>query len=147
MNVRNLVLAAAGLLLAACGGPRTMDEAIAELQARGEVSDAGIEVEHVLLAHKDGGIPGVTRTQAEAKALAESVWQRALAGEDFSKLRTELSDDKGGAPTYAMTRVTRTTYVPAFGNVGFRLQVGEIGVAPYEAKASPFGYHVIKRVR
>ena len=36
--------------------------------------------------------------------------------------------------------------VPAFGNVGFKLAVGEIGIADYDPKTSPFGYHVIKRV-
>jgi parvulin-like peptidyl-prolyl isomerase len=37
--------------------------------------------------------------------------------------------------------------VPAFGNVGFKLAVGEIAVADYDPKTSPFGYHLIKRVK
>jgi hypothetical protein len=40
----------------------------------------------------------------------------------------------------------RDQMVPAFGDVGFKLQVGEIGVADYDARTSPYGYHVIKRV-
>lgn len=37
--------------------------------------------------------------------------------------------------------------VPGFGNVGWRLQPGEIGVAPYDAKKSPYGWHIIKRLK
>jgi hypothetical protein len=37
--------------------------------------------------------------------------------------------------------------VPAFGDVGFRITVGEVGLADYDAKASPFGLHIIKRIK
>jgi parvulin-like peptidyl-prolyl isomerase len=37
--------------------------------------------------------------------------------------------------------------VPAFGNVGFKLEVGEIGIADYDPLTSKYGYHIIKRVR
>ena len=37
--------------------------------------------------------------------------------------------------------------VPAFGNVGFKLAVDEIGVADYDPTTSPYGWHVIKRVK
>jgi parvulin-like peptidyl-prolyl isomerase len=36
--------------------------------------------------------------------------------------------------------------VPAFGDVGFTLRVGEIGLAPHDPTTSPFGWHVIKRI-
>ena len=32
-------------------------------------------------------------------------------------------------------------------NVGFNLNVGDIGIADYDAHDSPFGYHIIKRVK
>jgi len=57
---------------------------------------------------------------------------------------------QGGRPPETWDR---TAMVPAFGNVGWRLAVGEIGVAPYdgetrpEARQSPFGYHIIKRLK
>jgi len=41
----------------------------------------------------------------------------------------------------------RDSMVPAFGNVGFTLQVGQIGIADYDQTASPFGYHIIKRLQ
>ncbi|MGE0552335.1 MAG: peptidylprolyl isomerase [Gemmatimonadales bacterium] len=40
----------------------------------------------------------------------------------------------------------RQGMAPAFGDVGWRLQVGQIGVAPFDPDKSPFGWHIIKRV-
>jgi parvulin-like peptidyl-prolyl isomerase len=37
--------------------------------------------------------------------------------------------------------------VPGFGDVGWRLKVGEVGVAPNHSIDSPFGWHIIKRLR
>ena len=41
---------------------------------------------------------------------------------------------------------SRDEMVPAFGDVGFALAVGEIGLAAYDQTSSPFGWHVIKRL-
>ena len=41
---------------------------------------------------------------------------------------------------------SRDQMVPAFGNVGFKLKVGEIGMAPFDRRDSPYGWHIIKRV-
>lgn len=46
-----------------------------------------------------------------------------------------------------MTKATRSQMVRGFGDVAYRLRVGEIGVAPWDATASPFGWHIIKRVQ
>jgi hypothetical protein len=35
----------------------------------------------------------------------------------------------------------------AFGDVGFQLEVGGIGLAEYDPSTSPFGYHIIKRTK
>ena len=40
----------------------------------------------------------------------------------------------------------RTGLVPAFGDLGFSLTVGDVGIAAHDAKTSPFGYHIIKRM-
>jgi parvulin-like peptidyl-prolyl isomerase len=52
-----------------------------------------------------------------------------------------------GPGEYPMTKATRSQMVKAFGDVGFRLKVGEMGVAPWDASASPFGWHIIKRIK
>jgi parvulin-like peptidyl-prolyl isomerase len=50
----------------------------------------------------------------------------------------------GVAP--AAGEYARGSMVPAFGNVGFKLNKGDIGIADYDPRTSPYGYHVIKRV-
>jgi parvulin-like peptidyl-prolyl isomerase len=40
----------------------------------------------------------------------------------------------------------RAAMVPAFGDVGFSLDVDGIGVAEYDEASSPFGWHIIKRL-
>lgn len=40
----------------------------------------------------------------------------------------------------------RAALVPAFGDVGFTLAPGEIGLAEYDERRSPFGWHLIKRL-
>ena len=41
----------------------------------------------------------------------------------------------------------RNSMVAAFGDVGFALKVGEIGISDYDTTKSPFGYHIIKRIK
>lgn len=40
----------------------------------------------------------------------------------------------------------RGSLVPAFGDVGFGLRPGEVGLAEHDERSSPFGWHVIKRL-
>ncbi|MEQ1632006.1 MAG: family 16 glycoside hydrolase [Planctomycetota bacterium] len=124
-----------------------MDHAIAALMQKAERSDDAITVQHILISFQ--GAPrmqGVTRSKDEAKVLAENLWNKAQAGADFATLMKAHSNDPG-AGEYPMTKATRGTMVKAFGDVGFRLEVGEIGVAPWNATSSPYGWHVIKRVK
>ena len=96
------------------------------------------------------------RTLEEAKTLAYSLLDSAKAGTSFDDLVTRHTDDRppgiygmsntGVAPTPG-AEYARGSMVPAFGNVGFKLAVGEIGIADYDPRTSPYGYHVIKRVQ
>jgi parvulin-like peptidyl-prolyl isomerase len=40
----------------------------------------------------------------------------------------------------------RSQVVAKFGDLAFRLEVGEVGLASYHAALSPYGWHVIKRL-
>ena len=40
----------------------------------------------------------------------------------------------------------RAAMVPGFGDVGFALAEGEVGLAGFDEEKSPFGWHVIKRL-
>jgi len=115
-----------------------------------------ITIQHVLIGFK-GSLPGknITRTQDEAKKLAEEILARAKKGEDFDGLVKQYTDDSapgiysmsnnGVAP--AEGEYARGGMVPAFGDAGFPLKVGEIGMASYDAAKSPYGWHIVKRLK
>ena len=111
-----------------------------------EQPDEAITVQHVLIGFKGAPRMNVTRSKEEAKALAEKVWAEALSGVNFKDLMQMHSNDSGGGE-YPMTKKGRKGMVAGFGNVGFRLKVGEIGVAPWHSADSPYGWHIIKRIK
>jgi hypothetical protein len=128
---------------------------VAEIAARPEHQDRVIEVSHILVAPE--GIPGIPvedRTPEQAEQLAAVLFARVKAGEDFESVRAPSTNDPG-PPVYKLTldprpsggAASRTQMVPAFGDVGWRLAVGEVGVAPFDAQKSPYGWHIIKRVK
>ena len=133
-----------------------MNAAITELQAREEVDTGQVQVQHVLIAFQGSGTRA-TRSKADAEKLAAEVWQRAQNGEDFLALVKESTDDSPPGIYSMVSDVSKANpgqriyhrggMVPAFGNVGWRLQVGEIGVAPFDPKASPYGWHIVKRLK
>ena len=126
----------------------------AAVAARPEAADPVVEVQHILISFR--GIPrgpAATRSREEAEVLAAELWARVLAGEDFAALQKQYSDDPG-AGTYAMSQDPkvpadwqRKGMVAAFGDVGWRLKVNEVGVAAHDPQKSPFGWHLIKRLR
>jgi ABC-type glycerol-3-phosphate transport system substrate-binding protein len=127
--------------------PVDIDEAYKNLMAKAEQPDEHIEIQHVLIAFK--GAPRmtrVTRSKDEARALAQQVFDEALAGGDFLALVKKYTDDSAPG-IYPMTKAGRASMVRSFGDVGFRLKVGEIGIATWNAQASPFGWHIIKRLK
>jgi hypothetical protein len=172
-----LYAAMAAMILAGCGGgadPRTDPKAepkpavqpgpkaqpIAE--PRPELMPAKLadpEPDHILVAHVLVSFAGTrtkaTRTQAAAEKLAYEVLGRARKGEDFNKLIKDISDDPGeGVYGLANHRVSpagneyeRRGMVPAFGDVGFKLEVGAIGMSTFDVQKSPYGWHIIKRLK
>ena len=114
-----------------------------------------ITVKHVLIAFEGAQRSEQKRTRAQAEKLAFEVINRAKSGEDFDKIMKEVSNDPGEG-TYTLVNhgvqanpgeFDRNGMVGAFGDVGFRIAVGEVGLADYDEKGSPFGLHVIKRVK
>ena len=67
-----------------------------------------------------------TRTKEEAKVLAEKVYAEVVAGGDFGALVKQHTNDSAPG-IYPMTKAGRAGMVQAFGDVGFRLKVGEVG--------------------
>jgi hypothetical protein len=141
------------------GAPLTGAPALAALRAnvettaaRPEHTDTSVEVAHILVAFE--GVPRIPikgRTRDQAEQLAADLLARVQAGEDFEAVRVAHTDDQGGT-TYKLSTNNkpgtskRSQMVKGFGDVSWRLGVGEIGVAPHDEVASPFGWHIIKRL-
>ena len=113
-----------------------------------------IQVAHVLISFAGAGTEA-TRSKADAEKLANDVLARAKKGEDFHKLIKELSDDPGEG-VYGMANFKvkpdrgeyeRGGMVPAFGDVGFKLAVDGVGMSAFDPRTSPYGWHVIKRLK
>lgn len=140
------------LALAACGGDEPAPPAAPPPPAD------HITVDHILIGVKPGIPTGMA--PAEAKKLAYEVMAQLEGGADWMELKKKHTADKDprrglGGP-YSMANhgvqptkdeAPRGGMVPAFGDVGFTLQVGEMGMADFDQQSSPFGYHIIKRIK
>ena len=84
---------------------------------------------------------GAQRSQAQAKALADSAYQKLKAGADFAALARTQSDDLstrnlGGV----LPAFTRGAMVSEFESVAFAATVGSVN-EPFKTK---YGYHVLQ---
>ena len=115
-----------------------------------------IEVQHVLIGF-EGKVPGkpITRSQAAAEKLANEILERARNGEDFDQLVQKYTDDQWPG-IYGMANngvalnpneIARGGMVKGFSDVSFSLSVGNVGMTQYDPKLSPYGWHIIKRIK
>jgi len=148
-------LSAVVLLLVGCGGGASVN-----LDRAGSIEGDGpdkVTVQHILIAF-DGSASSkkVTRSKPEAEILAVDLYTRAKDGENFDDLVKEYTDDSAPG-VYGMANngveadpsrqiYERSKMAPAFGDVSFSLQVGEVGLAWYDSSRSKFGWHIIKRI-
>lgn len=92
-------------------------------------------VSHILLTVAN------PKDDAAVKAKAESILKSAQAGEDFSKLAKQFSQDSGSAQQGGdLGWSERKAWVPPFADAAFSMKVGEIR-GPVKTK---FGYHILK---
>ena len=116
-----------------------------------------VTVQHILVGFQ-GSVPDkdIARTQEEAGQLANDVYSRAKNGEDFDALVREYTDDDypgvyelanfDAKPDPNMQIYARKSMMQSFGDVGFSLGVGGIGLAVYDKDKCKYGWHVIKRL-
>ncbi|UCH84586.1 MAG: peptidylprolyl isomerase [Candidatus Latescibacterota bacterium] len=157
-----LMMLSALVLLAGCGSSdekadKSEDTATNEPVAEQRVEPDFVTVQHILIAF-EGTLPNkdVTRTRDEAAKLAEELLEKAKSGADFDALVKEYTDDQhpgiytmanlGVQANPAQEVYPRARMVKSFGDVGFSLEVGEVGVAVFDPAASKYGWHIIKRV-
>lgn len=112
----------------------------AELQQLWATEGPGAEIRarHILLRVP----PEATPAQRDSiRQLAESLRQRAVAGEDFAALATQFSQDPGSAAQGGdLGYFGRGRMVAPFEEVAFALQPGQVS----QVVESPFGLHVIR---
>lgn len=99
---------------------------------------------HVLVQYKGSQRAGadITRSKSEAKAVAQSVLDKAMNGDDFTKLATEHSDGPSGPRGGSLGEFPAGAMVPAFEQGMLEVDAGAVVPRLVE---TPFGFHVIKR--
>lgn len=103
-----------------------------------------VKARHILIAFK--GSPAAQKgkkelTEEEAKAKAESLRAKLVAGGDFAALAKAESDDTGsGANGGDLGSFTRGQMVPEFEKAAFETKAGEIS----PVVRTQYGYHIIQ---
>ncbi len=78
------------------------------------------------------------------KLSADSIWQKAVSGEDFAELARKYSDDKQSSTDGGiMNWFTPNNMVPSFAEASFALK-NDGDISP--VIRTPFGWHIIKRI-
>jgi len=104
-----------------------------------------ISVWHILIAFKgaQNASPTVTRSKAEAKALADQVDRLARAGQDFGELALKYSDDPAVSANHGnLGKITRQQQGKPFIDAAFALMKMETGIDPLDTAA---GFQIIRR--
>ncbi len=103
-----------------------------------------VSARHILISYQgaEHALPGVTRSEAEARALAEQIAARAKEpGADWNAL-AQNTDEPGSKETGGdLGAFSRGQMVPAFERAAFTLAVGQVS----DVVQTPFGFHVIQR--
>ena len=85
--------------------------------------------------------PSEIRTEAETEALAEELYERVMAGEDFSALAIEYSEDPGSALNGGDLGWTAgNEFVPAFQDAMAGTETGQVS-KPFR---STYGWHILE---
>ena len=106
-----------------------------------------VVVQHILVSFGDK-IPGKTiaRTESEARDLAGRLLERARKGEDDQHPGIYAMYNRDMRPQ-GRDEYPRQGMVPCFGDLSFSLAPGGIGMCELDATRSPYGWHIIKRLK
>lgn len=145
----DLAFVQAALALPVGGVSDPLDQAegfvIVERMADPPAGPERIAAKHILIGYADSpkSVGNVTRSEAEARTLAEQVLREARAeGVDWDALASKYTDEEPGKTSGGdLGKFGRGQMVPSFERAAFALKVGEIS----EIVKSPFGFHIIRR--
>lgn len=97
-----------------------------------------------------GAFVSALNGQAEEKQeeLSAQIEEGELSKEDAETTMGDFIDAlrASAEEKQASLEHPRAAMVPAFGDIGFALEVGAVDVAVYHEDNSPFGWHIIKRL-
>jgi membrane-associated protease RseP (regulator of RpoE activity) len=144
------------------GGEQSVEVTLVERLSKPEPEN--VTVQHVLIGCGDRAPTpaGKKRSVEEARKLAEDILLRAKNGADFGDLVKTYSEDAGsvtktppGSYTIMQDGKPKPTpdargwseWVPGFSVVSFALEVGDVAMTTADPELSPFGFHVIKRIK
>jgi hypothetical protein len=123
---------------------------------------AEVTVDHILVMVSNARAPQVVRSNEDAKKLAYEILEKVKADPtQWNALKEKHSEDppgprlpRGGPYALANKGVTpvppamaRHVMVKGFGDAAFRLPENGFGMVDYDPATSPYGYHVLRRVR
>ncbi|MGK2859649.1 MAG: peptidylprolyl isomerase [Thermoanaerobaculia bacterium] len=143
--VRENTLAAAMLERIEAGTVPT-DAQVSALYESKKASLETVDARHILVAFvgSPAAKPETTLTEEQAKARAESIKAKIVAGADFSEVaKTESDDTFSGKEGGSLGSFGRGQMVPEFEQAAFSFEVGKVG----EIVRTQFGYHVIEVTR
>jgi parvulin-like peptidyl-prolyl isomerase len=101
-----------------------------------------VKVRHILISYQGAQASNQMRTKEEARALAETVLNKAQDGEDFAELARKYSDSDSAKDGGLIREFARNMTIPAFEQASFSLKVGEIS----NVTSTPAGFQIIKRI-
>lgn len=142
-----LVRAALALPVGGVSDPLDLPEGfvIAERMPDPPPGPERIAAKHILIGYADSPktVGHVTRSEAEARALADQVLKAAREPDaDWDALAAKYTDEEAGKSTGGdLGHFGRGQMVPSFEHAAFALKVGQIS----DVVKSPFGFHIIRR--
>ncbi len=129
-----------------------MGIAIARLKKRRERKAEAVRTRHILI-----GVIGTPintqRTPKEAQELAANLFAQVSRGGDFRPLVVRYSDELFKGEVFLNNgkdvrgSQPRKTMPKAYGDCAWRLDVGEIGVVPFDRRKTKYGWYIIERLQ
>ena len=102
-----------------------------------------VTASHILITYEGALRSSEKRQKRDAKKLAEKILNDIRNGTDFSYLARQYSDGPSGPKGGKLGRFARGQMVPEFEKVVFKLKPGLVS----DVVETPFGYHIIKRIK
>jgi parvulin-like peptidyl-prolyl isomerase len=102
-----------------------------------------VRVSHILMATRDDKTNAELSEEQKAakRKKADDLLKRAKAGEDFTKLANEFSEDPGVKQNHGEYKFSRDdAFVPEFKAAAFALSVNQVS----DIVTTQFGYHILK---